>query len=171
MPQLKIIYLLRDPIECAWSAAGAHFEHKPGIHGISNAAPEDVERYFAKTDSVRHLLYAQNLANWERHFPADQIQIGFYDDLKANPRQIFQRILSFLGLEDYAASLPADVDRKHGTRAGRRSEKVPERYHRFLARLYIDSLVEIDARLSNEHTARWLSSARAALSGETNTSM
>jgi len=166
MPRVRIIYLMRDPIECAWSSAGAHFEKKLGTRGVFRAEPKHVEGYFAKKNSVSHLSYARNLANWERHYPADQIFTSFYDDLKSDPREVFRRVLSFLGLDDAEASIPADVDRKHGTKEGRRSVEIPARYHRFLADLYVDSLEELDARFANEHTGRWLAAAREVLTAQ-----
>ncbi|HHJ17305.1 MAG TPA: sulfotransferase, partial [Gammaproteobacteria bacterium] len=163
MPDVKLIYLLRDPIECAWSSAGAHFEKILGTRGIYKASRQDVERYLTKKNSVTHLLYAENLANWEKHFPREQILISYFDDLKSNPREVFLRVLDFLGLDNSKVSIPENVERKWGTREGRRSQEIPEAYHRLLAELYVDSLAALDARLENAYVARWHADARAAL--------
>jgi hypothetical protein len=60
-------------------------------------------------------------------------------------------------------SLPEDVRRKQGSSSavGRRSE-IPERYRHFLAELHTDSLVDLYDMLPNEHTAKWLETARQA---------
>jgi hypothetical protein len=162
-PQLKIIYLIRDPLECAWSGAAAHFAKKKGARGLKNSRDEDIERYLARENSVSHLRYARNLANWKRHFPDEQILTSFYDDLKSDPASVFERVLDFLGVDATQDSLPEDVRRKQGssTAMGRRSE-IPERYRHFLADLHTDSLVDLYDMLPNEHTAKWLETARQA---------
>jgi hypothetical protein len=162
-PQLKVIYLIRDPLECAWSGAAAHFAKKKGAHGLKNTRDEDIERYLVRENSVSHLRYARNLANWKCHFPDEQILTSFYDDLKSDPASVFTRVLDFLGVDATEDSLPEDVKRMQGssTAVGRRSE-IPERYRHFLAELHTDSLVDLNDMLPNEHTAQWLETARQA---------
>lgn len=159
-PGLRVIYLLRDPIDCAWSSAVAHFAKKEGRVGAAAAPAERVERYLAKENSLSHLRYARNLAVWERHLPSAQVRVAFYDDLAADPRALFRRILAFLGLEE-EEGVPDDVERRRGWVPGRRPE-IPERHRRFLARLHLEELAALHARLEHEVTGRWLARARAA---------
>jgi hypothetical protein len=162
-PQLKIIYLIRDPLECAWSGAASHFAKKKGARGLKNSRDADIERYLARENSVSHLRYARNLANWKRHFPDEQILTSFYDDLKSDPASVLGRVLDLLGVDATEDSLPEDVKRMRGSSsvAGRRGE-IPERYRHFLAELHTDSLVDLNDMLPNEHTAQWLDAARQA---------
>lgn len=165
MPRVKLIYFLRDPILCAWSSAGAHFSKKRGARGIDQAAAEDVERYFQKANSVSHLRYEQNLAAWERHYERDQIHLIFFEELESDPREVFRRVLAFLGADHSDAEIPSNIQRRYGTAVGRRTE-IPQSYRRFLARLYLDTLVQLDTRLANRYTARWLADARQALADD-----
>ena len=165
MPRVKLVYLLRDPIECAWSSATSHFAKKEGRMGVEKAPAARIEAYLSSDHAVSHLRYAENLRNWQKIFPGEQIFVTFFDDLQSDPRGTFGRILRFLDLDDSEERIPANIDRKRGGRVRNRAE-VPTRYRRLLARLYIDSLVELDAALGTEQTARWLVTASAALQAE-----
>jgi len=163
MPDTRIIYFMRDPLECAWSSAGAHFSKKGRGVGVMQENPEDVKRYLAKSSSVLHLSFARNLANWREHYPEEQILLSYFDDLKSNPRDVYKRVLRFIGLDDSDEFIPSDVVQKLGTKEGRRSREIPEDYAFFLAKLYVDSLEELNVLVDNEHARRWLADARAIL--------
>ncbi len=159
-PGLKIIYLLRNPIECAWSSAGAHFEKKLGTRGIDKASHGDVIRYLTKKHTVSHLAYAQNISNWMAYYPSEQLFLGYFDELRADPASFLGRILEFLGLKP---RIPPDVARKHGTRTGRRSEVIPTKYHRILADLHYEGLQQLYKMFPNRYTREWLAEASAVL--------
>ena len=163
MPKVKLIYLLRDPIECAWSSASAHFEQKLGTRGIYKASPQSVTHYLTKKNSVTHLRYADNLSNWQRHFPREQILISYFERLKANPHEVFVRVLDFLGLDTSESAIPENVERKWGTREGRSGQEIPAAYHRLLAEQYVDSLATLKARLNSDFVGRWYADARALM--------
>ena len=165
MPNAKIIYFMRDPLECAWSSAGAHFGKKAGSLGVMRANPDDVKHYLAKRNSTSHLTFAKNIANWRRYYPDEQILLSYFEELKSNPREVYKRVLRFIGLGDSDELIPSDVDQKLGTREGRRSKEIPKEYARFLANLYMDSLEELNAQIDNERIRKWLSNARRVLDG------
>ncbi len=155
-PDLRIIYLLRDPIERAWSAAAMRFR-KPRFGGdIARAPDEAVVRFLKRAKTDRHGDYLRNLAAWERHFPRTQIYIGFFDRLQEDPAALLREILAFLGVDHSPARIPPDVAvaRNRG-----RGERPPERFRRLLAQLYIARIRALHARFANAYTAAWLERA------------
>lgn len=151
MPDIKIVYLLRNPVERAWSALAMHFrEHYAGIDTIPEA---EIEARLRKAKAWRHGEYLLNLAGWEAHYPAEQILIGFFDELAADPAGLLRRILAFLGVDSSEAALPAEVARASNPGRG---EQVPERFERVLARALVAEVRALDARFANPHTHRWL---------------
>jgi hypothetical protein len=95
-PGLRIILLLRNPIERAWSQV--RFDWTRGAReGVGST--EEIKAFI---DSPRQSLrsdYVRMLDIWSRHFPEGNIFVGFYDDIVARPAEILDRVQRFLGLE------------------------------------------------------------------------
>jgi Sulfotransferase family len=157
-PDLKVIYLVRDPVEAAWSSACARFAKKHG--GIAGADPGTVERYLRSEDSVQRYDYARNLLHWRTFFPDERIFLGYYDDLVAEPRDALVRILNFLGLDSGDGCIQADVAVPRGAHAGRRVA-MAERHRRLLARLFVDRIGVLHHLRPHPYSERWLADARS----------
>jgi hypothetical protein len=97
-PNLKVIFLARDPVERAWSQLSM------GVR-LGNISPFDV------TDAdevIRNLLHpgvflrshpSQIVARWKRYVRPELFRIFFFDDLKKNPVELRRTILLFLGAD------------------------------------------------------------------------
>jgi len=101
MPEVRLFYILRNPIERAWSAAlmtlrwALMFEHE-----ASDAWFADV---FRSSASVLRGDYEHCLRAWRDHFPEDQIQVLFLDDLAADPRGVLAGVCTHIGVDPAAA--------------------------------------------------------------------
>jgi hypothetical protein len=156
MPQAKIIYFLRDPIGRAWSTAVMHF-NKRGFPGIERTSDEDIRKHLANPKTLAHADYLSNLEVWCGHFPANQLFIGYFDELSADPRGLLKRVLGFLGVDASDAAIPADVGERRN--AGR-GEPVPERFLGFLVDFHRDQLEGLNRRFDNPYTRSWLNAAQ-----------
>jgi hypothetical protein len=151
MPDTKVIYLLRNPVERAWSALAMHFrEHYDGIDAIPESA---IEARLHNPKARRHADYSKNLAAWEAHYPAAQIFVGFFDELQAEPGRLLAEILAFLGLDAGEAALPGNVAQRRNPGRG---EIVPQRFEQVLSRVLVEEVRAVNARFDNAHTRRWL---------------
>ncbi|CCN33630.1 hypothetical protein VIBNISO65_750008 [Vibrio nigripulchritudo SO65] len=91
-PDLKIIYLMRNPTERLWS----QIKMVLGRKSKNISMKEYLEA--AKTWDIEHCRYAETIDVWEKHFGKEQMFTGFYDDLKENPSELYANILDFLEL-------------------------------------------------------------------------
>ena len=85
LPELKVIFLARDPVERAWSQLTLAVHH--GL--IPQFKVNDLEAVTRslQTPTVRERSYpSQIVARWRRHVGGDSLRVFFYDDLKNNPR-------------------------------------------------------------------------------------
>jgi hypothetical protein len=102
-PDLKLIYLLRDPL----LRAASHVLHNH--HGRTRSPPSELL-------TSAHVLacsdYAGQLSRYLRHFDPGQILVAFSDDLLHDRQATYCRILDFLGVEP---SLPSGIVLTHGT--------------------------------------------------------
>jgi len=158
MPGVKVIYLLRNPVERSWSYAAQYFSspRRKGHYGGADKVPEAILKEFLAEDAKGHSDYLNALEAWQGHFAADQMMVGYFDELESDPRGLFVRVLDFLDIDAGPASIPPSIGEN---RRASRGSKAPMDYRVFLARLHLDQLRALHDRLGSEWTKRWLDEA------------
>jgi hypothetical protein len=164
-PRLKVIYLLRDPIDRAWSSVAMHFR-KQGRQTIIKETIGEPERaqLLNRIDSpafLSHCKYDENISNWLRYLPQDQVYFGFFERIETDPLQCLADILVFLGITQKPAALAPEERVNAGK--GEAVDAVVQRELGF--RLYEEAM-RADARFGNAYTAQWVAHAQALTTGE-----
>jgi hypothetical protein len=97
-PSLKIIYILRNPLERAWSHARMGFSRT-----FSDFAGNPIElqgewflEHFESTGSLRRGSYAACIANWTGCYPQEQLALLLYDDIVADPAAFLETCCAHL---------------------------------------------------------------------------
>lgn len=154
LPDGKIIFLLRNPIERAWSHI--RFESMQGrFNGIEDFA--QVRQLIEHPGFTLRGDYLRTLDYWASEFPPAQMFIGFFDDIIAQPKHLLDEILHFLGLE--SGTLSAAPTRKVNAS---RNVEMPADVRQYLARKYLPDLEKLSARFGG-HAERWrIAAARDA---------
>lgn len=95
-PNVKLLFIMRDPIMRSWSAV-MKMRRKYGLAGVPGGE-EAVE--YARNEGVwRRSAYVENIERFEHVFPPSQIFYGFFDQLVQDPVAFVTGILRFLGVE------------------------------------------------------------------------
>jgi hypothetical protein len=95
-PDLKIIYLLREPrlrLASDW---------KQVSRDLGSWSEHDLVSYVASDGPVAACDYAGNLERWLQFFPASQIKVCFFEEFSLDPRTVFEDVAQFLGAEPHA---------------------------------------------------------------------
>jgi Sulfotransferase domain len=129
LPDVKLIALLRDPVERAYS----HYQHRRRagreklsfedalaaeerrIGGGGKSLPDEQRHrghHFHRSYFARG-LYADQLERWFEHFPREQILVVRAEDFFARPGDVYAEALEFLGLRPWA--LKASVHRNRAS--------------------------------------------------------
>ncbi|MDJ0728268.1 MAG: sulfotransferase, partial [Prochloraceae cyanobacterium] len=91
--KFKFIYIMRNPIERIESQY---------THGQA-AGWEGIEKTSSTTTIDRDLivpsLYAMQIKEYYKRFPAENILLLNFDDLKTNPRDLLQQVCNFLEID------------------------------------------------------------------------
>ncbi len=138
VPDARLIVLLRDPVERAWS----HYRHEVAVGheqlGFEEALDAEPERLSGSlqaitsgTDGpaaenhrnysyVARGQYAAQLRTWLAHFPRESLYVGRAEDLFADPGAEFRAITSFLGLEMTSADSFPVLNARHDPGMDRR---------------------------------------------------
>jgi hypothetical protein len=91
LPDARIILMVRNPIERAWSSSMMMTGD-----GSSPEAAAIVER----ERSQRQTDYLGALDRWRRCFPAERIYVGFMEDVIRQPEELLSGICRFLGVAE-----------------------------------------------------------------------
>ncbi len=98
MPDAKIIFLMRNPIERIWSQLMMRFDNVEKSSADFVTGGELTRR--AGRNSARLLTdYLRTLENWSTFYPEDQIFVGFLEDVSLFPGELLKSIYGFLGVD------------------------------------------------------------------------
>jgi len=152
MPDIKIIYLLRNPIHRMWSDA-AQFYSRSGYQGLHTIDEQRIIKFLRKEKHLRHSQYFTNLQRWENFYPKDKIFIGFFEQLRDNPHQLLKDIYEFLELDFSQKYIPDSVKQKVNAR---QYPMIPDYAAYYLAQKLSGEIERLQQRFDNEHTDSWL---------------
>lgn len=116
-PAMKLIVLLRDPVERAWShwrmeyARGAETEPfawciREGRRRLFDAEPWGHHREFSY---VERGFYGEQMARLFGLFPHEQVLVLKAEDLRADPAAVLARVRTFIGAPEGPPPRPRDV--------------------------------------------------------------
>lgn len=95
-PDLRLLYLLRNPIERAWSSALMALR-KAELR-IEEASDQWFLDHFRSQGSLRRGDYEQTLRRWHAEFPREQLLVERFDSLTSEPRALLGRVAAHLGV-------------------------------------------------------------------------
>jgi hypothetical protein len=158
VPDVKLIFLMRDPIDRSWSQIRMDVARTG--RSIRDVPVEEMKA-LARSDRVaRRSDYLRTLGNWGRHYAEDRFFIGFLEDVRDRPEAMLEELFRFLDLEP---TLPVALSRRR-VHSGGSGEEMPIDLARELARLHVESLRALEARLGG-HVTTWRRRAEGLLGG------
>jgi hypothetical protein len=115
-PGAKMVLILRNPIERAWSHYRKHarsgypmfsasFEEalrEVHVHRLSDGSMTWHEGY------IPYGMYAQCLSRYSTFFGSDQLKVVLFEDLKRQPENTLKILHDFLGLDPH---VPSDLEK------------------------------------------------------------
>jgi hypothetical protein len=101
-PNVKLIYIMRDPVMRSWSAVMKR-QRNLGLKGTPTVL--EAIGYARSNGVLRRSNYLDNVERFERVFRRDQIFYEFFERVSEDPGGFVADVLHFIGVE------PGDVDR------------------------------------------------------------
>jgi hypothetical protein len=118
LPDVKLVYQLRHPVERAYS----HFRHLMEERFARNTGPVIPLR--TALQEIPEILdasrYAMQIERYLAHFPRERLHVLTLDDLRAHPAETWRALQRFLGasVQDLDAGA-LGVDNEYGTKVAR----------------------------------------------------
>jgi hypothetical protein len=140
MPDSKLIFMMRNPIERVWSQAVMSFDKVE--KGSAKSVPQEELFRRLERDSARLLTnYQRTLETWSSYYPPEQIFVGFLEDVHFHPEDLLQSIFAFLGVDpSFRARSPQK--KVHSRSVGR----MPARFATHLAKSYKEEMGWLEER-------------------------
>ena len=113
MPKVKIIFLMRDPVERAWSQVVMNTIEIQG-HDPSNLKDADWISLLNEPRVRKRGDYLSILQRWGRRIPEEQFQLAFFEDVHRDPEKLLGKVHRFLKIapQEVKAINPRNVIRR-----------------------------------------------------------
>ena len=122
LPNVKVLYLARDPIARFWSQYCMMVRKKDW----TNPGSLSTVKGFITSRPPRRA--SENVARWRRFTPENQFRLFYFDDLKTDAADLRARIINFIGGDPDKPSgpLPPNFNRKGSHAKVEMSDEVKE---------------------------------------------
>jgi len=154
-PDMKLVFMLRDPVERAWSALRYDAE-RPGMK-IDLESESEVRAALQGRGMALRGDYERTLALVGQRFPASQILLGFHDAIEQDPTGLMTGITDFLGVDPFEPGILDTRERVNASAAQPRTPAVDA-----LIRTTYAPMIERLARRFGSHAAAWAAGANPA---------
>lgn len=111
LPEVRVIYLMRDPIDRSWSQVVMNAIELGG----EDPSRIDVETWIERLSEPRVTRRSDHLAvldAWSRRIPEHRMFIGFFEEISVAPHDLLRRIQAFLGVSPHAGDGAEGVVRR-----------------------------------------------------------
>jgi hypothetical protein len=97
LPDLRLILLLRNPIERAWSHALMDLASRRG-RDPAEVPTQEVIRFLESDVAGRRGDYLAILDAWGADFPREQLYVGFFEWIHERPRELLGDVFRHIGV-------------------------------------------------------------------------
>jgi hypothetical protein len=155
MPNARIIFLMRNPIERVYAASVWRLHiliarNVIKMQTLEATTEEQLYEGFDDPEIRSETDYLQILQNWQRFYPDDQIFVGFIEDIHFHPARLLRHIYRFLRVD--ASYAQKALKRKVNARS---PEKMPAKAATHLACRYHEDLRHLSERFGG-YASFWL---------------
>ena len=143
-PNLKVVFLARDPVERAWSQLSMGVRLGM-INKFDITDPEEVVCNLLHPGVLARSHPSKIVARWKRYVRPENFRVYFFDDLKENPAELRQSILYFLGADPNKPS--GGIKPQENSDAGREKLRLTAKVRDRMARFFEHELKACAAEL------------------------
>jgi Sulfotransferase family len=143
-PNLKVIFLARDPVERAWSQLSMGVRLR-NISPFDATDADDVIRNLLNPGVLLRSHPSKIVRRWRRYVRPDLFRIYFFDDLAKNPAELRRSILLFLGADPNKPSGRFKAD--HNGDAKKEKLRLTDKVRSRVAQFFEEELKDCAAEL------------------------
>ncbi|MBE9139379.1 sulfotransferase [Nodosilinea sp. LEGE 07088] len=152
LPHAKVIFLLRNPIDRAWSAIRYRKKRRRSREDITSMSVEQLADIVNNKSFELRSDYIKTLRIWQDKFSRENLFIGFYDEILADPEKLLLRIFQFLSVESSNQYISADFKKRVNQSP---KKDIPQDLEFYLAKKFYPQVKELSSTLGG-FADRWL---------------
>jgi hypothetical protein len=141
-PDLKVILMIRDPVERAWSHAKKDLVRNRRRR-FEEVSPKEFEQFFTDPYQRQCARVTENIDNWVAFLQKGHLLVGLFDDIDVQPEALLLAVMDFLGVRSDRRYISREVRERVNPTA---ASKIPDRYRLFLDELLRDDLTRLRER-------------------------
>jgi hypothetical protein len=157
MPNVKILFFMRNPVERTWSQTVMYFDRYG--RDVATATECELREHFDLERVRQRTDYLRTLKNWSRFCPEERIFVGFLEDIHFFPAELLGLVYEFLDVDP--TFVPPDASYKVHSRS---SGSMPTEIASILSHTYRVDLEHLQAWFSG-YASFWLYCANRLLKG------
>jgi hypothetical protein len=159
MPAVRLIFIMRNPIDRAWSQAIMELVARKN-RKVEEVTHSEFKAFFKSESCMRRSDYLAILDNWLSVFPREQLYVGFFEDIAGRPQELLNNIFSHIEVSREVNWTCFPIDRVILPRVGPVEEHQSSRTYmhpeirRFLEQMYARDIERLHERFG-EPVAGW----------------
>ena len=147
VPDLKIIYILRNPIDRAWSGLRKTVWYQKGKARLDSLDEQWLCATVMRPEVLARGNYQCAIETWEAVYPEEQICYLFYDDIVTDPDSVLRRVYEFLGLARHPELSASSRSRKVNAAP---SKEMPATVRARLEKYYTPQIKFLEKRFARD---------------------
>jgi hypothetical protein len=96
-PGMRLVLLLRNPVDRAWSAARYYLVNRD--IDPSSQRPEEIQELVTRSFMLWRGGYMEAIERWETVFSQEQLFVGFFEEMVDEPELLLRRVLRHIGAD------------------------------------------------------------------------
>jgi hypothetical protein len=141
-PEIKVILMIRNPIDRAWSHAKKDLARNRK-RTVADVSEDEFKAFFTDAYQRQCARYVENCDNWAAHLKDGHLLVASFDDIDSQPEGLLLRVMSFLGVTSAVRYIDRAV--RDAVNPTGQSE-LPEHFRRFLNDLLKDDIEKVRQR-------------------------
>lgn len=159
---LKLVFILRNPVERAWSGVLQDKKGRPGgVKAFLEQDDIDLDQIYKECTEGLNIGARTNYKKTIEAVHAaglqDELLVLFYDDISEHPEEFIDTIYDFIGMDNSTLKTDeyvADLSKKVYATEGKKS--IPAELEQRLKAYYKDMLMELKYKYNLEFPESWL---------------
>lgn len=148
-PNIKIIMLIRHPVDRAWSRAKLKFVYSEK-RNINEVDFGEFIAFYTGPYVIRCGMYTGIIKNWRKYIKQENFFIGFFDDIAKKPLELLTTIFHFLSISENKIFINKKIHEIIINQSLVKKE-IPDSHKEFLFKLYKEEI----KRLNNMFDLNW----------------